>query len=258
MLRSCVKTRQRRQSLVFRDGSISLAVESERMKNIAITGGARGIGLELVRQHLDAGDRVFAFVRDVSNADQLTALTDAYAEELSVHEMDVSDDSTVRAAAASIGDTVLDIVYNTAGLEGPNLPELERSDWAAWNQVFATNLQGPLRVLQAFLARLREGSKVMNFSSSIGTSTWPMGGHYAYGASKAALGRLMRGVAIDLKDRGIIIGIIHPGWVQTDMGGPYAPLAVEESVKGCRAIAAEWTPERSGDFIQWTGEPQPW
>lgn len=228
------------------------------MKNVAITGAARGIGLELARQHLAAGDRVFAFARNPSSADQLSALADGSAGKLIVIEMDVSNDASVRAGAASIRDTTLDILYNNAGLEGPNLPELESSDWDAWNKVFATNLQGPLRVLQALLANFREGSKVMNISSSIGSSTWPMGGHYAYGASKAALGRLMRGVAHDLKDRGIIIGTIHPGWVQTDMGGPYAPLVVEDSVKGCRAIAAEWTLERSGDFIQWTGEPQPW
>jgi len=228
------------------------------MKNIAITGAARGLGLELARQHLAAGDRVFAFVRNPSRADQLNALAGGSAGMLSVHEMDVCDEASVRAGAASIGDLALDILYNNAGLEGPNLPELESSDWAAWNEVFATNVQGPLRVLQAFLPSLREGSKILSLSSSIASSTWPMGGHYAYGASKAALVRLMRGVAIDLKDRGIIVGTIHPGWVQTDMGGPDALLPVEESVKGCRDVAAKWTLEQSGDFIQWTGEPQPW
>lgn len=188
---------------------------------------ARGIGLELVRQYLADGDRVFAFVRNPARADQLKALADGSEGVLSVHEMDVSNDASVKAGAA-------------------------------WNEVFATNLRGPLRVLQAFLPHFREGSKVMSMSSCIASSTWHMGGHYPYGASKAALARLMRGVAIDLKDRGIIVGTIHPGWVQTDMGGPQAPLVVEESAKGCRQVAADWTLEQSGDFMQWDGEPQPW
>jgi NAD(P)-dependent dehydrogenase (short-subunit alcohol dehydrogenase family) len=119
-------------------------------------------------------------------------------------------------------------------------------------------VKGPLRVLQAFLPRLSGGSKVINFSSQLAASTWPYGGFYGYGAAKAGLNRMMRSVAIDLKDRGIIIGIIHPGYVQTDMGGPAAEITPEASASGIRKVTADWTIERSGDFLKWNGETHAW
>ncbi|MFX9962168.1 SDR family NAD(P)-dependent oxidoreductase, partial [Acinetobacter baumannii] len=80
-------------------------------------------------------------------------------------------------------------------------------------------------------------------SSQLGASTWPYGGFYAYAAAKAALNRLMRSVAIDLRDRGIVVGLVHPGWVQTDMGGAGADITPQESASGIRQIAADWTIE---------------
>jgi NAD(P)-dependent dehydrogenase (short-subunit alcohol dehydrogenase family) len=69
---------------------------------------------------------------------------------------------------------------------------------------------------------------------------------------------MMRSVAIDLKGRGIIIGLIHPGWVQTDMGGSAADITPTESASGIRQITADWTIERSGDFLKWNGETHAW
>ena len=68
----------------------------------------------------------------------------------------------------------------------------------------------------------------------------------------------MRSVAIDLKDRGIVVGIIHPGYVQTDMGGPDAEITPQASAEGIRAVAAAWTIDRSGDFLKWNGEDHAW
>ena len=119
-------------------------------------------------------------------------------------------------------------------------------------------VQGPLRVLQAFLPRLGAGSKVINFSSQLAASTWPYGGFYAYGAAKAGLNRMMRSVAIDLKDRGIVVGSIHPGWVQTDMGGPGAEITPQESAAGIIKLARGWPLEHTGDFYKWNGEPHAW
>lgn len=228
------------------------------MAVVAITGAGRGIGLELTRQHVEAGDRVFALVRDPALASDLADLASANEDRLTVHAMDVGDSDSVRAGAASTGDDPINLVYNVAGVAGPAGPELESADWAAWDDVYAISVQGPLRVLQAFLPRLGEGSKVINFSSQLGASTWPMGGYYAYASAKAALNRLMRSVAIDLKDRGVVIGLIHPGWVRTDMGGPQGEISPEESAAGVRQTAANWTIAESGDFKNWKGEPHAW
>lgn len=228
------------------------------MANIAITGAGRGIGLELTKQHLAAGDRVFALVRDPAAADALDGLAAGAGDRLSVHKMDVGDGASIKAGAASTGDAPIDIVYNVAGLLGVTQSELDSTDWDAFDEVIDIMLKGPMRVLQAFLPRMGPGSKVINFSSQVAASTWPYGGYYSYAAAKAGLGRMMRSVAIDLKDRGIIVGIVHPGYVQTDMGGAGADITPEDSASGIRKLAEGWTLDRSGDFYKWNGEPHAW
>ncbi len=226
------------------------------MATVAITGAARGIGLELAAQHVAAGDRVLALARKASPA--LEALAASSGGLLTVHMVDVASDESVRSGVASTGTGPVDILYNVAGVAGHIPSELESADWDAWNVVFAIMVQGPLRVLQAFLPRLGADAKVINITSQIGASTWPRGGYYSYGAAKAALNRLMRSVATDLKPRGVIVGIVHPGWVQTDMGGPAAHITPQESASGIRQVAADWTLETTGDFLNWNGKPHAW
>jgi len=225
---------------------------------VVISGASRGIGLELASQHAQAGDRVFALCRAPDKADKLNALAAASGGAVTVHSMDVTKDASVKAGAASTGDGAVDILYNVAGVIGTMEPELESTNWAVFDEALEIMLKGPLRVLQAFLPRLGQGAKVINFSSQLAASTWPYGGFYVYGAAKAGLGRMMRSIAADLKERGIIIGIIHPGYVQTDMGGPNAEITPQESASGIRQITADWTLERSGDFLKWNGETHAW
>ena len=228
------------------------------MANVAIVGASRGIGLELAKQHAAAGDRVFALCRSPESADPLNTLAETSGGKVSVHAADVADDASMRAGVANTGSEPFDIVYTVAGVTGVIEPELETADWALFDEAINIMVKGPLRVLQAFLPRLSAGSKVINFSSQLAASTWPYGGFYAYGAAKAGMNRMMRSVAIDLKDRGIIIGLIHPGWVQTDMGGPTAEITTTVSANGIRQITAEWTIDRSGDFLKWNGETHAW
>lgn len=230
------------------------------MANVVITGAARGIGLELVRQHLDAGDRVHAMARNPAGATKLNELAAGSGGQLTVHAMDVADTASVNAAAAALGEGPIDLLYNVAGITGKIEPQLDlaSADWADFDSAIDIMLKGPLRVLQAFLPRMGAGAKVMNISSQLAASPWPYGGFYPYVAAKAGMNRMMRSVAIDLKDRGIIVGLIHPGYVQTDMGGPQADITPTESAAGIRAVAAAWTLEDSGDFRKWNGEPHPW
>jgi len=226
------------------------------MATVAITGAARGIGFELAMLHVAAGDHVLALPRQANPA--LEALAASSEGRLAIHLCDVASEASARAAAAASGDGVVDILYNVAGVTGPMTSELETADWDAWNEAFAIMVQGPLRVMQAFLPRIAEGSKVINVTSQIGASTWPMGGLYCYASAKAALNRLMRSVAIDLKPKGVIVGLIHPGWVQTDMGGPHAEISPLESATGIFKVTAGWTLENTGDFFKWNGEPHAW
>jgi NAD(P)-dependent dehydrogenase (short-subunit alcohol dehydrogenase family) len=228
------------------------------MANVAITGAGRGIGFELVKKHHSNGDRVFALVRNPAGAAELATLADGSGGKVTVHEMDVTSDEAVAAGAASLGDATIDLLYNVAGIVGTIPPQLESVDWKDFDEAIEIMLKGPLRVLVAFLPRLHEGSKVMNFSSQLAASTWPYGGFYSYVAAKAGLNRLMRSVAIDLKDRGIIVGLIHPGYVQTDMGGPNADITPEESARGIVKLAESWPLSETGEFYKWNGEKHAW
>lgn len=228
------------------------------MADVAITGAGRGIGLELVKQHLDRGDRIFALVRNPDGADELNDIAAHSGGLITVHQMDVSNDASVASGAASTGDAPIDLLYNVAGVVGHIEPQLETVDWKDFDEALEIMLKGPLRVLLAFLPRLGRGAKVMNVSSQLAASTWPYGGFYPYVAAKAGLNRMIRSVAIDLKDRGVIVGLIHPGYVQTDMGGPNAEITPQESASGIVALAGNWPLEKSGDFYKWNGEEHPW
>ena len=229
------------------------------MANVYITGAGRGIGLSLAQKHAEAGDRVFALVRDPGKSDELSQLADGSGGKVTIHKMDAGDLASIPDAAAATGNDSVDVLYNVAGNTGPMNNELETEiDWDGWDSAFDVMVKGPLAVLKAFLPRMHEGSKVVNFSSQLAASTWPMGGYYAYSAAKAALNRLMRSVAIDLKDKGIIVVTLHPGWVQTDMGGPDAEITPEESASGIHALTQKLTIGDSGDFFKWNGEHHPW
>jgi NAD(P)-dependent dehydrogenase (short-subunit alcohol dehydrogenase family) len=228
------------------------------MANVAITGAGRGIGFELVKQYTDAGDRVFALCRSPEKAADLNALAAASGGKVSVHKMDVGDDASVKAAAADIGDGAIDTLLNVAGVVGGEKQGLQDQAWDDWQDAFNVMIIGPLRVMQAFLPRLGDGAKVINITSQLAASTWPYGGYYAYGAAKAGLNRMMRSVALDVKDRGIVVGLVHPGWVQTDMGGAAAEITPQESASGIRKVSAEWTLDQSGDFKKWNGETHAW
>lgn len=226
------------------------------MLQVCIIGASRGIGLELVRQHAEAGDRVFAFARDRKNAPELAALADG--NSVTLHEMDMASDGSVAGGAADAGTETIDRLYIVGGIVGKTEPMLEPGDWDTFDDAIEIMLKGPLRVLRAFLPRLDQGAKVIVFSSQLAASTWPYGGFYPYVAAKGGLNRMIRSVAIDVKDRGIIIGLIHPGYVQTDMGGPEADITPKESANGIRTLTQRWTLENSGDFYKWNGEPHDW
>jgi NAD(P)-dependent dehydrogenase (short-subunit alcohol dehydrogenase family) len=228
------------------------------MANVVITGAGRGIGLELVKQYAVMGDRVYAMCRSPEKADALNTLAGASGGKVSVHKMDVGDDASVKAAAADTCDAPIDILLNVAGVLGGEKQGLEDQAWDDWQDAFNVMIIGPLRVMQAFLPRLGAGAKVINITSQLAASTWPYGGLYAYSAAKAGLNRMMRSVALDVKDRSIVVGLVHPGWVQTDMGGAAAEITPEESTRGIRKVTAEWTLDQSGDFKKWNGEIHAW
>jgi NAD(P)-dependent dehydrogenase (short-subunit alcohol dehydrogenase family) len=229
------------------------------MPNILITGANRGIGLALARQYARDGDTVFACCRVPHSADALNALAHSSDGRVTVHEMDVADENSIRAAARSIGDRPVDILINNAGISGGEDQRIDEVNTTKWIDAFKVMAIGPFRVIQAFLVNLQKADnpKVMTITSQIGATTWPMGGSYVYASAKAAVNRVMIAMARDLSDQ-VTVGLIHPGWVRTDMGGSNADLSVEESAAGIRSVVASITRADSGKFYKWNGDIHPW
>lgn len=234
------------------------------MANIVITGANRGIGLALVKSYVANGDRVYALCRRPDQCTELDQLAASAAGQLTLHQVDMADGNSIDNVNQVLGDNPVDVLLNVAGIIGGRTDKLTdapftEADFAAWREAFEVMTIGPFRLTQALLPNLIAAKgKVLTVSSQIGASTWPYGGMYAYGATKAAVNRLMLSLAIDLKDQGVSIATVHPGYVQTDMGGPNAEITPQESAAGIQAVAAKLTLDTSGSFFKWNGELHPW
>ena len=218
------------------------------MTTILITGVNRGIGLELVRQALEKGWAVCGSSRGAVPSD----LTDHPA--FTHLQFDVTDHGAVRDAAASV-DGAIDIVVNNAGIFGPEDNATGLDDFDGFAQTLAVNTIAPLVVAQAFTPHLAKAAKgrILTISSSMGSLSYASSDHIAYRASKAAVNKVMQGLATDLARMGIAVAMIHPGWVQTDMGGPHADITVQESAGGILDIAENLDLTVTGQFINWDG-----
>lgn len=225
------------------------------MANVVITGASRGIGLELTRQYAQAGDRVFAFCRSPAKSDKLSEAAKASGGKISVHAMDVADEKSIAAAVKDLGDIPVDILINNAGVVGGAHQGLDDMDFDAWMDAFNVMTFGPFRVTRALKNNLLKASapKVMTITSQLAASTWPFGGMYAYSTAKAAVNKVMQILSIDWKDK-VAVGLVHPGWVKTDMGGPNAQITPEESASGIRQVIAGLSAANSGKFFKWNGE----
>ena len=229
---------------------------------IFITGANRGIGLELTRQYLQHGDTVYAACRTPDNANELNQLQDQYPDHLTILQLEVTDDEHIENVGNQLEQITdsLDILINNAGvlLSGENLENLTSKGLL---DIFHINSVAPVIITQHLLPLLKNGNnpKLINITSQIGSlERKSSGGRYSYAASKAALNMFSRSLAFDLRSDGIITIMIHPGWVQTDMGGGGASLTVQESAEGIIQIIDNLTMNDLGHFLQVDGPELPW
>ncbi|WP_257452994.1 SDR family oxidoreductase [Archangium lipolyticum] len=227
----------------------------------AITGASRGLGLEFVRQLLNRGDSIDAGVRAPSAARHLQELALSSGGRLRVHPLDVSDPHSVRDFASSVGHgQPLDVLINSAGVFGKNQP-LSGLDFDDVAGTLSVNTFGPLRLTAALLPSLRLGSarRVVHITSGMGSiADNGMGGFYGYRLSKAALNMAMRNMHLELRGEGFVTIALNPGWVQTDMGGPEAPLRPEQSVRSMLEVIDRLSAEHGGRFFDHDGQELPW
>ncbi|RAP32843.1 short-chain dehydrogenase [Candidatus Marinamargulisbacteria bacterium SCGC AG-439-L15] len=223
------------------------------MKTVVITGANRGIGLALSKQYHQNGDHVIALCRKAS--DELEALGVQVIEAI-----DVSVLESLIPISEKLGDQKVDVLINNAGiLRQESIENLSNQAFEQIQDQLIVNSMGPLKVVSCLLPHLKSGSKVALITSRMGSiEDNTSGSRYGYRMSKAALNAAGKSLAIDLAPQSISVGIIHPGYVQTEMTGGSGYITAEESATQIRERIGSLTLERSGQFFHANGELLPW
>jgi NAD(P)-dependent dehydrogenase (short-subunit alcohol dehydrogenase family) len=236
--------------------------EDITMPTVLVTGSNRGLGLEWVKQYAEEGWRVFATCRHPLEAAELQHLA-AQHKQVAIHRLDVTRPEEINALSVELMKEPIDVLVNNAGvyLEKYRDVELEKICYDHWLYTFQVNTLGAVRVTQCFCEHVaRSGKKLVAIISthmaSIADIASP--GAYYYRSTKAALNAVMEGLALELKQRGIGVLLLHPGWVQTRMGGEGTSLMPPESVRGMRSLVDRFTLDSSGCFFRYDGIEMPW
>jgi len=219
-------------------------------RNIVVTGANRGIGLALTRYYLAQSDHVYAVCRKPSK--ELGALGANV-----VTGIDVAEPEGVSALVNSLHDIPVDILINNAGVWGKET--LGSINYDALQSVFATNAIAPLRVTEALLTNMGSGSKIALITSRMGSIADNGSGRgYDYRMSKAALNMAGKTMAVDLKEEGIAVAVLHPGYVATDMVGGVGDISPEIAAERLAARIEGLNLDNTGTFWHSNGEQLPW
>ena len=219
------------------------------MAKVLVTGCNRGIGLQLCKQLAERGDEVIGVCRTPSPE----------LEQLGIRILDgidVSRGDAIPRLSAALSDERLDIIINTAGiLRGDSLARL---DYDGMLEQYKVNTLGPLRVTEALLNNLGDGSKIAIVTSRVGSiADNSSGNNYGYRASKAAVNMVGTNLMHDLKPRGIAVALLHPGLVATEMTGGQG-IAPADSARGLIARIDDLSMANSGGFWHAEGYELPW
>lgn len=225
------------------------------MTTILITGAGRGIGFELAKQSLAKGWSVIGSVRSVEDQRRLANEL----PQMAVLNFDVTDHGAIEKVANAFHSPV-DILINNAGIIGALPQSTLEMDFEGFAKTLEVNVLAPLKVVQTFLPLLKhsQNPRIINISSKMGRMEFSASDRIAYRASKAALNKVTQGLATDLREEGISVIAMHPGWVQSDMGGPGADITPAQSAHGILQVAEGLTLEKSGTFIDWDGTARAW
>jgi NAD(P)-dependent dehydrogenase (short-subunit alcohol dehydrogenase family) len=218
------------------------------MPAVLITGANRGIGLEFARQYAADGCDVVATVRETSP--ELDGLG------VRVETLDMRDLDSV----AGFGERLdsLDLMIANAGTDGPKSPQ-SGAEGEEWLETFAVNTAAPYLLARSVLPLVAaKKGKLVAITSKMGSiDDNTSGGYIAYRSSKSALNSAWRSLAIDNRGK-VVCAVLHPGWVQTRMGGSSAPTPPEDSVAGMRRVIEDLGPDQSGRFFSHDGSEIPW
>lgn len=226
------------------------------MKKVLITGAGRGIGLALTKEFLKHNHQVIATYRDEKSATDLLHLRQ---QSKDVHPIvaDVGDEKTFGALKEKLTQFgPIDILINNAGVIGSKSSSIHELDFKKVSEVFNVNTLGPMRVCQLVMPFMAEGGTVAHITSQMGSISDAGGGYYDYRMSKAALNMFNKCLSIEYPMNTCIV--LHPGWVQTDMGGAGAAVTPQESASGLYKVIIEAKPKQTSHFYDFRGREIGW
>ncbi|WP_265569483.1 SDR family oxidoreductase [Sphingomicrobium nitratireducens] len=221
------------------------------MPSIVITGASRGIGKGLAEAYAGEGWDVIATARSDGDLAMLSAI-----DGVEAHRLDVTDEASRSAFVDAVGDRPVDVLLNNAGILDGGPPSVE-----AWQRSFLVNTIAPTLLSQALADNVAASERkvIALMSSKVGSIDDNSGGGIVmYRSSKTAANMAFKCLEIELAPRGISTVILHPGWVQTEMGGENALIDVATSVAGLRERIAETSSDNSGRFVTYDGQPIAW
>jgi NAD(P)-dependent dehydrogenase (short-subunit alcohol dehydrogenase family) len=223
------------------------------MLEVLITGANRGIGLALAQQHVARGDRVLAVVRESSS--QLDAL------DLQIEApVELTDADAVQALATRLQARRFDrLVLNAGILHSERLEDFGANSAAQVLAQFTVNALAPLQLVAALRGTLASDAKIGLITSRMGSmQDNSSGGYYGYRMSKAALNAAGRSLAMDLRDAGVAVALLHPGFVRTEMTGGQGDRTPDEAAAGLIERLDQLDLAHSGCFWHANGSDLPW
>jgi NAD(P)-dependent dehydrogenase (short-subunit alcohol dehydrogenase family) len=230
------------------------------MTNVLITGANRGLGLGFVKSFLAKNVNVICTTRNIPGSKELLECKKKHPKNLEILELDLLGENSENTLSDLLSDKPIDIFINNAGVGNSN----QRFGVVLsqpWVEVLKVNLIAPLTVTQAIIENIKKGSdkKIYFLSSQLGSiQDNTSGGMYIYRSSKTALNQVVKSLSVDLKPMGITVISLHPGWVKTDMGGPNAPVSIDESIKGMMKVIDTTDIRNTGTFLNFDGQGLPW
>ena len=230
------------------------------MTNVLITGANRGLGLGFVKSFLAKNINVICTARNIPGSTELLECKKKYPDNLKILELDLLGENSENTLSDLLSDKPIDIFINNAGVGNSN-QRFGLVSSKPWLEVLKVNLIAPLTVTQSIIENIKKGSdkKIYFLSSQLGSiEENTSGGMYIYRSSKAALNQVVKSLSVDLKPMGITVISLHPGWVKTDMGGPNAPVSIDESIKGMMKVIDATDIRNTGTFLNFDGQGLPW
>ena len=223
------------------------------MANILITGSDKGLGLELTRVFLAAGDDVIATALDPDMAEELRTT------KARILKLDVTRADDIASVKKELEGWSVDVLINNAGVTGYG--SIGALDFDVFTRAIETNLYGPLRMIEALLENVEAGERKVIATISSGLASIADRSYTAalpYRSAKAGLNMALRCAAEDYAEKGITVLSLHPGHIRTDMGGPYATLETRESATGLKQVIDTAEPCGELRFLDWLGRPIAW